>query len=142
METIAQRITEIYKGLPRQATDYAKEAGRRLEEMENVMHQAIRWKGWPCLSDGFLAAVVEGAKEHLQRIEPATSIIDKTDERDSHLMILMLLIASTRHDLDANLFADQVELGEEDRETFEIQWRNLGFPVEIRDKLRRVLRGS
>jgi hypothetical protein len=144
MATLAEQVKEVYQRLPRQSTTEAENGARRLAEMEQVMHHRILWKGWPCLSDTFLAAVVRGARSYFDGIEEATGIIGRDDERDSHLMILMLLIASARTDLDANLFAEESsedrKLGGEDKETLRMQWRNLGFPVDIRDKLRRVLR--
>jgi hypothetical protein len=135
--------------VPRLHDEEAEKALRRLQEHEKVMHERIGWKGRPCLSDLFLAATLRGAKAYLQELEKAEGIIDRDEERDKYLMMIMLLFASVRPDLDANLFADERkpskdeserELSPAEKENLRLQWRDLGFPIEIREKLRKELR--
>ncbi|HXV59241.1 MAG TPA: hypothetical protein VEK15_01005 [Vicinamibacteria bacterium] len=132
-------MDESKKGLPREDTQVSKDASRRLQEHETIMHERLRWIGRPCINEGFLAAILRCAKDYLERLEEATGIIDKDEERDKNLMVLMLLFASVRPDLDQNLFADERKLTNEVKDNLRIQWRDLGFPIGIREKLRRVL---
>jgi hypothetical protein len=53
--------------------------------------------------------------------------------------MIMLLFASVRVDLNANLFVDEHGLSNEEKENHELQWRDLGFPIGIRRKLRAAL---
>jgi len=137
---VTEHVREIYERRPRLPNPEAERASKRLQDLEAVMHHRLLWKGWPCLSDGFLAAMLRGAKDYLQGLEEARGIIAKDEERDKHLMIIMLLFASVRTDLNANLFADEHDLSDEEKENLKLQWRDLGFPIEIREKLRKVLR--
>ena len=132
-------MDEHKEGLPRLDTPEAEKAWRRLQEHEEIMHKLLRWKGRPCINDGFLASMLQCAKDYLEGLEEATGIIDKDEERDKHLMIVMLLYASIRPDLDANLFADEKSLSDEEKENLKLQWRDLGFPIEIRKELRKKL---
>lgn len=124
---------------PTLTTNQAENALRRLKEFEEVMHHILLWKGRPCLSNGFFAAMLRAAKEYLQALEEAKGIIDIKEERAKHLMIIMLLFASVQPDLNANLFADESKLSREEKENLRLQWRDLGFPIEIREKLREKL---
>ncbi|HSF14705.1 MAG TPA: hypothetical protein VLK65_04065 [Vicinamibacteria bacterium] len=110
-----------------------------MKELETILHERLGWIGRPCINDGFLAAMLRCAKDYLEGLDEATGIIDKDEERDKYLTVVMLLFASVRPDLDENLFADERKLTPKVKDELRIQWRDLGFPVGIREKLRRIL---
>ena len=134
-------MDEPKEDLPRHDSQESKDASRRLKEHETIMHTRLGWIGRPhCLSDRFLGSMLGGAKAYLEGLEEATGIIDKDEERDKHLMVVMLLFASVRPELDENLFADDRQLSTAVKNDLKIQWRDIGFPIGVREKLRTALK--
>jgi hypothetical protein len=133
-----EAIREIYRRLPRMATPDAKKASEALQEVDKVVDRF--WKGPPCGADPFLAQIVRCAKDYIHELVEAEGVISKTDEETQHYLLLMLWFATSRLDLAANLLADEDDLSKKDIEALQLQWRNLGFPSEIREKMRALFR--
>ncbi len=138
MSSIKEAVKEVYRRLPKMETATAKEARVALQGVDKIVDYF--WKGWPCGGDVFLAHVLRGAEAYIQSLKEAKGVVGTEEEQEHLYMLLMLWFASGRTDLAENLLAEDRELDKEDAETLRLQWRNIGFPMDIRDKLRDEIR--